>query len=99
MLTKETGRRRKFQLETHADVIRCMQQTIRKLRSLEICDQFLDPIRINRAKVMVQALGKLAELIATAGIVQIPDDALAAEIIRRRDARLGHTPLRAAAEQ
>ena len=96
MIANEKIRRRFTQLDTHADVIRCLQQTIRKLRGLQVVDQFLDPIRINQAKTMVQALGKLAELIATAGIVQIPDDALAAEIIRRRDARLGHTSLRAA---
>lgn len=99
MIAGEKLRRRFTQLDTHADVIRCMQQTIRKLRALEVSDQFLDPIRINKAKVMVSSLSKLAELISTAGITLIPDEALIAEVVRRRDARLEHTPLRPPAEQ
>lgn len=92
-------RKRFRELDTHEDVLRYMKRTIRELRGLEVTDQFLDPIRINKAKVMVSSLAKLAELISTAGITMIPDEALVAEVIRRRDARLEHTPLRPPAEQ
>lgn len=89
----EPVRKRFKRLDTHADVIRTLQQTIRKLRALEVTDPELDPIRVNQAKAMVGALKTLAELIATSGVAQIPDEALIAEVIRRRDARLGHRPL------
>jgi hypothetical protein len=91
--------RKHSQLETHAQVVMCLQKTIRELKKMVVADPSLDPIRINKAKTMVIALKTLAELISTAGITQIPDDALISEVIRRRDARVGHTSLSASAEQ
>ncbi len=98
--TKENPRRRyRLDLDTHMGVMRCMQRVIKDLRALPITDPVLDPIRVNRAKTVIGGLKVLAELIAVGGIGQLPDEVLVAEVVRRRDARLGHTSLTAAREQ
>ncbi len=88
-------KRYRLDLDTHAGVQRCMQRAIKELKALVVADPFLDPIRINRHKALVSSLKTLSEQIAVGGLAQVPDDILISEVVRRRDARLGHTSLTA----
>lgn len=59
---KKKPRRRRFELDTVADVKRCMAQAIRQLRRVKCEDPIADPIKINKAKAMFAGLSRLGEL-------------------------------------